>query len=96
MKSRREIQELIPSTHRDLIEVVPRGFARSALIGGLLLGAVGGAMLTFVMPAWLTGATVATLFVLQRIHAYRSDRLFDRRMADLEARDLDWKPEEES
>ena len=93
---RRDIQELIPETHRELIEATPRGFNRSAVIGALLLGAVGGALLTVILPAWIAAAAPALLLVVQRIWVWHSDRDFDKGMAELYAHDLDWNPEEDS
>ena len=65
-KMAKDIQELVPETLREVVEVVPRGFAKSAVIGGILLGAVGGAMITTVAPAWIVAAVPAVLLVVQR------------------------------
>jgi len=93
---RRDIQELIPEIHRDLIEAVPRGFPKSAVTGAILLGAAGGALVAVVLPDWIAVAVLAALLVVQRLWAAKSDRNFDQRIAELEARDLDWKDDEDS
>jgi hypothetical protein len=90
---RTDIQELIPETHRDLVEVVPRGFAKSAVTGALLMGAAGGALLAVIVPQWLAAGVFAALFLGHRIWVAVSDRSFDQRMAALESRDLEWKDE---
>jgi len=56
-----EIQELIPDTHQELVEAVPRGFPQSILISGLFMGAFLGALLTYLIPAWLAGTFVGLL-----------------------------------
>ena len=86
----KDLQELIPEPLRDLVEVVPRGVPKSAVTGGLLLGALGGALITMIVPAWIVAAVPAALFVAQRIWVRRSDRDFERRMAELGAHDLRW------
>lgn len=91
----RDIQELIPEIHRDLIEVVPRGFAKSAVMGALLLGAVAGALLATFIPDWIVAVVPAVLLVVQRIWVRKSNKNFDQRIAELKARGLDWKIDED-
>ena len=95
MKRRREIQELIPETHRDLVKAVPKGFARSGIHSGILLGAVAGSLLTYLVPAWLAAPLLCGLFVAHFLYIRRSDALFDERMAELHARNLEWSGEED-
>ncbi|MEM8667268.1 MAG: hypothetical protein AAGG48_07120 [Planctomycetota bacterium] len=87
----KDIQELIPQTHRDLVEAVPRGFAKSAVTGALLIGAAGGALLAIVVPDWMAAAVFTALYIGHKIWVALSDRSYDRKIAELEARDLEWK-----
>lgn len=61
---RKDIQALIPETHRDLVEVVPRGFPRSAVTAALLLGALVGSLWTYIVPPWLAVALLTILIVV--------------------------------
>jgi len=99
MNRRDDIQMLIPETHRDLIEAVPRGFPKSAATGALLLGATGGALVTMIVAdwaGWITVAAFASLLLGQRMWVAISNRSFDEQIADLEARGLEWKDNEDS
>lgn len=89
---RTDIQKLIPKSHRDLIEAVPRGFPKSAVTGALLLGAAGGALVTMIVAdwaGWITVAAFVTLLLGQRMWVARSNRNVDERIAALEARGLE-------
>ena len=96
MSKRTDLQELIPESHRDLMEAVPRGFPTSAVIGALFLGALAGSLWTYIVPQWIAGTILAALVVGHLIFKYWSDKVFDKRMEALEARGLDWKAEEET
>jgi hypothetical protein len=96
MNRRDDIQLLIPETHRDLIEAVPRGFPRSAVIAALLMGAIVGSLWTYIVPQWLAVILLAVLSAVYLLYKRRSDRLFDERLAALEARGLRWEANEES
>jgi hypothetical protein len=96
MNRRDDIQMLIPETHRDLIEAVPRGFPRSAVTGSLLLGATAGSLWTYIVPQWLAVTLLAVLFAVYLIYKRRSDKFFDERLAALETRGLRWDTSEES
>ena len=89
-KNRLDIQTLIPESHRDLVEAVPRGFLRSGVNGAILLGALAGALLTFIVPSWIAAAVPLCLLVVHLFWRWKSDKLFDERMAELAERDLDW------
>jgi uncharacterized membrane protein YdjX (TVP38/TMEM64 family) len=95
MSKRTDLQELIPESHRDLVEAVPRGFPKSAVTGALLFGALVGSLWTYIVPPRIAGAILAVLVVGYLMFKVWSDRMFDRRMAALESRGLDWKVEEE-
>jgi hypothetical protein len=92
----KDIQSLIPESHRDLIEAVPRGFPKSAVIAALLMGALVGSLWTYVVPKWLAVALLAVLFVVHLLYKRHSDKSFDERLAALEKRGLRWHTEEES
>jgi len=96
MKKQPDLQELIPESHRDLVEAVPRGFAKSAVIGALLLGALVGSLWTYIVPQWIAGVILAALVVGHLIYKYRSDKVFEERMEALQARGMDWKGDEDS
>lgn len=96
MNRRKDIQTLIPESHRDLIEAVPRGFTKSAVIAALLLGALVGSLWIYVVPQWLAVALLASLFVAHLVYKRRSDKVFDERLAALETRGLRWETSEES
>jgi amino acid transporter len=91
MRKRADLQELIPESHRDLVEAVPRGFPKSAVTGALLFGALVGSLWTYIVPPWLAGAIVAVLVVGHLIYKHRSDKAFDDRMSALQTRGMDWK-----
>ena len=94
MTERTDLQELIPVSHRDLIEAVPRGFPKSAVTGSLLFGGMVGSLLTYIMPPWAAGAILAALAVAHLIYKHRSDQVFDERMAALQSRGIDWKTDD--
>ena len=94
MNIQKDIQTLIPDSHRDLIEAVPRGFPKSAVIAAVLLGALVGSLWTYVVPQWLAVILLAVLFVVHLLYKRRSDKLFDERLAALEARGLRWETDE--
>jgi hypothetical protein len=96
MRKRTDLQELIPESHRDLVEAVPRGFPKSAVAGALLFGALAGSLWTYIVPAWLAGAIVAVLIVGHLIYKHRSDKTFDDRMSALQTRGMDWKGDDNS
>jgi hypothetical protein len=79
----------LPETNRDLIEAVPRGFATSALTGAMLMGATGGALLAFIVPEWIAASIVAAFFLGHRLWLAVSDRSYNQKIAELEARDLE-------
>lgn len=85
-----DIQELIPESHRHLIEAVPRGAAASAVNGGLLLGTFGGALIANWIPAQIVAVVPALLFVLHRIWIWKSDRRFETQLETLRAQGLTW------
>ena len=87
---------LIPETHRDLIEAVPRGFPKSAVTAALLMGALVGSLWTYVVPQWLAVTLLAILLVAHLLYKRCSDKVFDERFAELEARGLHWETSEES
>ena len=94
MKRRREIQGLIPESHRDLVKAVPKGFARSGIHGGILMGAAAGSLLTYIVPAWLAAPVLSALFVAHFLYIRRTDQMFDERMQELHQRGLDWSGED--
>jgi hypothetical protein len=94
MNIRKDIQSLIPESHRDLIEAVPRGFPKSAVSAALLMGALVGSLWTYVVPQWLAVTLLAILFVAHLLYKRRSDKLFDERLAALETRGLRWETDE--
>jgi hypothetical protein len=96
MNKRRDIQALIPETHRDLIEAVPRGFPRSAVTAALLMGAMAGSLWTYIVPQWLAVTLLTVLFAVYLLNERRSDKFFDERLAALETRGLRWETSEES
>jgi Mg2+/citrate symporter len=96
MNRRDDIQMLIPETHRDLIEAVPRGFPKSAVIAALLMGAMAGSLWTYIVPQWLAVSLLAVLFAVFLIYKRRSDKFFDERLAALETRGLRWETSRES
>jgi hypothetical protein len=96
MNRQDDIQMLIPETHRDLIEAVPRGFPRSAVIAALLMGAIVGSLWTYIVPQWLAVTLLTVLFTVHLLYKRRSDKLFDERLAALETRGLRWETGEES
>jgi hypothetical protein len=96
MNRRDDIQMLIPETHRDLVEAVPRGFPRSAVTAALLMGAMAGSLWTYIVPRWLAGAILTVLFVGHLIYKRRSDKAFDDRMSALQTRGMDWKGDDNS
>jgi hypothetical protein len=96
MNVRKDIQTLIPVTHRDLVEAVPRGFPRSAVTAAVLLGAIVGSLWTYIVPPWLAVTLLTVLLTIHEIHKRRADRIFDERMAALEARGFRWETEEAS
>ena len=87
----KDIQELIPETHLDLVEAIPRGFAKSAVTGALLMGAVGGSLLAIFVPEWMAAGVFTVLYLGHRIWGAVSDRGYNQKIAELEARDLEWK-----
>ncbi|MEL7499229.1 MAG: hypothetical protein AAFN77_16595 [Planctomycetota bacterium] len=95
MNKRKDIQMLIPETYRDLIEAVPRGFPKSAVIAALLMGALVGSLWTCVVPPWLAVTLLTLLFAVYLLFKYRSDKVFGERLAALEARGLRWEKSEE-
>ncbi len=88
---RKDIQELIPETHRDLVEAVPRGFPKSAVTSALLMGAAGGALLAIFVPQWMAAGVFTALYMGHQIRGALTDRSYNQRIAELEARDLEWK-----
>ena len=95
MKTQKDIQELIPEAYRDVVEVIPRGFLRGGALSALLFGALLGALLVYVVPVWLVSTVVIILLVIHYLYTKRSDKLYDKRLEELKARDLDWKMEHE-
>lgn len=83
-----DLQELIPESQRDLVEAVPKGFFKSAIVGGMLLGSILGAIACMFVSSWMVPAVLAALLVAQRIWIWRSDKGYDRRITELEARGL--------
>ncbi|MDA0813226.1 MAG: hypothetical protein O3C21_12670 [Verrucomicrobia bacterium] len=96
MKKDKDLQELIPESHRDVVEAVPRGFPKSAVIGALLMGALAGSLWTYIVPQSIAGGILATLVVGHFIYKYRSDKAFDKRMEALKARGMEWKGDADS
>lgn len=85
-----DIQQLIPEASRDLVEAVPKGTPRSAALGGILLGGLLGALACMLVQGWLIPVVFLALLVVQRIWVWRSDKEFDRCLADLGRRGLAW------
>ena len=96
MKKNTDLQELIPESHRDLVEAVPRGFPKSAVTGAVLMGALVGSLWTYIVPQSIAGAILAVLVVGYFIYKYRSDKVFDERMKDLKARGVEWEGNDNS
>ena len=92
----KDIQELIPETHRDLVEAVPKGFSASGVLGGALLGSLLGALACMLVSNWMIPGVFALLFAGQRIWVWRSDKKFDRRVAELRDRGLAWETEDDT
>ncbi len=88
---KKDLQTLIPESHRDIVEVVPRGFPKAAVTAALLLGMILGALVAMVAPAWIAAAVPAVLLIAHLIYRWRSNKFYDQRMAEIEARGLDWK-----
>ncbi|YCM44546.1 hypothetical protein V2O64_00745 [Verrucomicrobiaceae bacterium 227] len=86
----KDIQELIPEAHRDLVEAVPKGFFESAVLGGILLGSLCGSLLCMLVANWMIPGVFVLLLVIQRIWVWKSDKEFDRRIAAFKSRDLTW------
>ena len=87
----KDIQELIPEAHRDLIEAVPKGFSQSSAFGGLLLGGLLGAIACMLVANWMIPIVFGALLIAQRIWVWRSDKGFDKRVEELKKRGLAWK-----
>lgn len=94
MNNQTDIQSFIPESHRDLIGAVPRGFPRNAIAGTLLIGALVGSLWTYIVPHWLAATLLIVLIAAHLLFKFKSDRLFDQRMAALEERGLDWETED--
>jgi len=91
----------MPESHRDLVEAVPRGFPKSAVIGAPLSVRfywvpVVGSLWTYIVPHWIAGAILAALVVAHLIYKRRSDKVFDKRMEALRARGMEWKGDNNS
>ena len=91
MKLNKDIQTFIPETHQDLIEAVPRGFPNSAVTASVLLGAIFGSLWTYLLPTWLAATFLVVLVIVHLLYKYRSDKVFDKRIAELKKRGLQWK-----
>ena len=96
MNKHNDLQELIPESHRDLVEAIPRGFPKSAVTGSLLMGALAGSLLTYIVPQSISGAILAALVVGYFIYKNRNDKVFEKRMEALQERGMDWKGDEDS
>ena len=90
-KMKKDIQELIPEEHRNIVEAVPKGFMKSGLHGALLLGGLLGAVICMLLPSWAIPAIFAVAFIVQRIWVWKSDKDFDKRILELKAQGLTWK-----
>jgi hypothetical protein len=88
---KKDIQEMIPEAHRDLVEAVPKGFLQSSAFGGLLLGGLLGAVTCLLVVNWMTPVVFGTLLLAQQIWAWKSNKDFDRRVEALKQRGLIWK-----
>ncbi len=93
---KKDLQILIPESHRDVVEAVPRGFPKAAVNAALLLGMSLGALVATVAPAWVAAAVPAVLLIAYLIYRWRSNKFYDQRMAEIEARELDWKTENDA
>ena len=93
---KKDLQALIPESHRDVVEAVPRGFPKAAVTAVLLMGMTLGALVASVAPAWVAPSIPAVLLVAFLLYKWRSNTFYDRRMADIEARGLDWKPQNDA
>lgn len=91
MKKNTDLQKLIPESHRDLVEAVPRGFPKSAVTGAALMGALAGSLWTTIVPQKIAGLILGALVLAYLIYRFRSDKIFDQRMKELQARGMDWK-----
>jgi hypothetical protein len=91
MKKNTDLQKLIPESHRDLVEAVPRGFPKSAVTGAALMGALAGSLWTTIVPQKIAGLILSALVLAYLIYRFRSDKIFDQRMKELQARGMDWK-----
>ena len=93
---KKDLQALIPESHRDVVEAVPRGFPKAAVTAALLMGMTLGALFASVAPAWVATAIPAVLLVAFLLYRWRSNAFHDRQMAEIEARGLDWKPQHDA
>ena len=91
MKKNTDLQKLIPESHRDLVEAVPRGFPKSAVTGAALMGALAGSLWTTIVPQKIAGLILSALVLAYLIYRFRSDKIFDQRMKELQASGMDWK-----
>ena len=85
----KDIQELIPKAHRDLVEAVPKVVSGSAVLGDLFLGGFAGLLDRPVTKPIIPGV-FAFLLVIQRIWVWRSDKEFDQRVTEQTSRSLTW------
>jgi uncharacterized membrane protein YfcA len=60
------------------------------------MGAMAGALCTYIVPQWLAISLLAILFAVYLLYKRRSDKFFDERIAELETRGLHWETSEES
>ena len=55
------------------------------------MGAAGGALLAMFVPEWVAAGVFTTLYLGHRSRVAASDRSYNQRIAELEARGLEWK-----
>jgi hypothetical protein len=96
VKTKTDLQELIPENYRDLVEAVPRGFPKSAVAGAALMGGLAGSLWTYLIPQTIAGTILAALLVGYLLYKFRSDKQFDERMEALKKRGMEWKSDEDS
>ena len=96
MKNRTDLQELLPESHRDLVEAVPRDLMKSLFFNSFLMGAFMGGAVTYMVPQWMAGYLVGALLLGHFLYRWWSEKDLNKRMAELDARGLDWKTDEPS
>ena len=55
------------------------------------MGALAGSLWTTIVPQKIAGLILSALVLAYLIYRFRSDKIFDQRMKELQARGMDWK-----